>query len=136
MKTNTLLVAMALLLSLTLLHGPTVSGQEYGHYAGCYDELCNQFTRCWSTAANTYWKAKARCDKEMRDKMKLCDPGSAGEFCRVGARLAKRICLIPPGKTYCLDRSNCCWYKNPGRPHPGSWPCYYYDNNCPAACYA
>ena len=134
MKTNTLLVAMAL--SLALLQGPPVSGQGYGHYEGCYDDLCNQFTRCWSTAANTYWTARAACDDRMRESMKLCDPGSGGEFCRAGCRIAKEICLIRAGKAYCADKNDCCWYKNPGRPHPGSWPCYYYDNNCPAACCA
>ena len=89
MNTNPLLVTMALLLLLPLLQVPTLSSQGYGHFAGCYDDMCNQFTRCMSKAANKFWTARAKCDEKMRDNLKVCDPGSGGEFCRFGCRLAR-----------------------------------------------
>ena len=137
MTNECLKVVIILLLSVTLLQGPSLTGQE--HYPGCYDENCDYFESCWSLAAFRYEQAKVDAKNTHKDERDACirdNPHSntALAVCIAGANAELDRNLEKARKSYCQDKKNCCSRTRLGNPHSGSMYCYYYHSNCPAGC--
>lgn len=130
-------VTVSLSLSIALLCVPLLRGQN--HYSGCYDEVCDSFERCWSNAATRYYIAKIEHENIFDDDVEDCVEDNpiathALVICVWGAQNQRDTNLEIARKTYCQDKKNCCSRLRPRNPHPGSLPCHYYNENCPAGC--